>query len=113
MQNKEILHKININNRIRHLISYSFNNNYERVDLYIGLNREKINSIVEKVLETINNNETIELWSYSGNKKTYYEKTEYKYDDKEYFQDALQSDIIIEYLEELGFPTIFTINKNG
>jgi hypothetical protein len=98
----------NINNRIWWLIIYAYKRDTERACLFINLKREKINEIVEKVIQSIQDEETVELWLFAKNKRTYDETMNYIFDDDEYFKDALQSDIIIEYLEELGFPTVFT-----
>jgi hypothetical protein len=98
----------NINYRIRCLVIYAYKRDTERACLFINLKREKINEIVEKVIQSIQDEEKVELWLFAKNKRTYDETTKYLIGDDEYFKDALQSTIIIEYLEELGFPTIFT-----
>lgn len=95
----------NINNRIWCIVIYAYKNDNERAHLFINLKREKINEIVEKVIQSIQDEEEVELWMFAKNKRTYDKTTKYIIGDDEFFKDALQSTIIIEYLEELGFPT--------
>lgn len=105
---------IKIKELIHYTLTYTYKYNYNECILFINLKSKEIEKIVSSILHNIQTDEDIELWKYTNTNsiKCYMPISEYKYNDDNYFKEALQTTIIMEYLEgELGFQFIPLSNK--